>query len=85
MKVKFKGVSMQGQNISSLYISVLIHNFCILIPVISVLFQCNPYVLAAYNACLEKRSVVNFIAVDFFEKHARMIVETALSGNREES
>ena len=50
-----------------------------------VLFQCNPYVLAAYKACLEKRSVVNFISVDFFEKHARMVVETALSGNREET
>ena len=53
--------------------------------VFSFLFQCNPYVMAAYKACLEKRSVVNFIAVDFFEKHARPVVETTLSGNREET
>ena len=37
--------------------------------------------MSAFKACLEKRSVVNFIAVDFFDKIGRYAVETANYGN----
>ena len=35
----------------------------------------------AYKACIQKRTVVNFIAVDYFEKEARYTVEAALHNN----
>ena len=38
-------------------------------------------VVKAYKACIEKRNVVNFIAVDYFEKIARYAVEAANHNN----
>ena len=37
--------------------------------------------MKAYKACIEKRNVVNFIAVDYFEKIARYVVEAANHNN----
>ena len=45
------------------------------------MFQCNPEIVKAYKACIEKRNVVNFIAVDYFEKEARYTVEVANHNN----
>ena len=38
-------------------------------------------VVKAYKACIEERNVVNFIAVDYFEKIARYAVEAANNNN----